>query len=200
MRTVVATTFGDSRPSVGGPFRGLGNSSSNLPRLLQIEDRPVSSVTKRCSLAHLSSMSDVRKTTIRRIRPTLCVRCGATLPPAANTGRPRIFCGPRCRKAAHDARRARKSEAFQVRVVDRAVVETVEIIRTVNEVHDIADCVRRVCGSPRGSTNVLTALSGLVRSGTLLTGGKWAPAVRSIVDLNRAIRDAAERDSGRRRR
>jgi hypothetical protein len=52
----------------------------------------------------------------------------------------------------------------------------------------------------RAVTNVLTALSGLVRSGTLQMDGKWAPAVRSIVELNRAIRDAAERGSGRRRR
>ena len=79
-------------------------------------------------------------------------------------------------------------------------METVEIVRTVNEHLDIAECVRRVCGSPRAITNVLTALSGLVRSRTMLTDGKWAPVVRSIVDLNRAIRDAAERESGRRRR
>ena len=176
------------------------SAETELPRLLQIEERHISSVTKRCSSAHLPSMSEVRKTAIRRIHPTLCIRCGATLPPAVNTGRPRIFCGPSCRKAAHDERRARKPEAFQVRVVDRAVVETVEIIRTVDEGHDIAECVRRVCGSPRAITNVLTALSGLVRSGTLLMGSKWAPAVRSIAGLNRAIRDAADRESRRSRR
>jgi ribosomal protein L40E len=167
---------------------------------LQIEDPPVSSVTKRGSVAHLPGMSDVQKVTTRRIPPTLCIRCGAALPPAAITGRPRVFCGPRCRKAAHDDRRARKPDAFQVRIVDSGVVEKVEIIRTVNEGHDIAECVRRVCGSSRATTNVLTALSGLVRSRTVLIDGKWAPVVRSIVDLNRAVRDAAERESGRRRR
>ena len=78
------------------------------------------------------------------------------------------------------------------------MVETVEIIRIVDEGHDIAECVRRVCGSPRAVTNVLTVLGGLVRSGTLLMGGKWAPVVRSIAEFNRAIRDAAERGSGRR--
>jgi hypothetical protein len=56
------------------------------------------------------------------------------------------------------------------------------------------------CESPRAVFNALTALSGLVRSGTLLIDGKWAPAVRSIVELNRAIRHAAERESRRRRR
>jgi hypothetical protein len=77
-------------------------------------------------------------------------------------------------------------------------VETVEIIRTVNEGHDIVECVRRVCGSPRAITNVLIALSGLVRSRTVLIDGKWAPVVRSIGDLNRAIRNSAETESGRR--
>ena len=86
-----------------------------------------------------------------------------------------------------------------MRIVDRDVVKTVETIRTVNEGHDIAECVRRVCGSPRATTNVLSALSGLVRSRTVMDG-KWAPVVRSIVDLNRSIRSAAERESGRRYR
>ena len=143
-------------------------------------------------------MSDLQKTTTRRIPPTLCIRCGATLPPAATTGRPRVFCGSSFRSAAHEDRRARNLEAFPVRIVDRGVVETVEIVRIVNEGHDIAECVRRVGGSPRATTNVLTALSGLVRSRTLLIDGKWAPVVRSIVNLYGAIRDAAERESGRR--
>jgi len=164
----------------------------------QIEDPPVSSVTIRGGLAHLPGMSDVQKPTIRRVPPTICIRCGATLPPAASTGRPRVFCGPRCRKAAQDHRRARKPEAFQVRIVDRDVVKTVEIIRTVTEGHDIAECVWRVCESPRATANVLAALCGLIRSHTVLMDGKWAPAVRSIVDQNRSIRNAAERESGRR--
>jgi ribosomal protein L40E len=171
-----------------------------LPRLLQIEDPPISSVTKRGSLAHLPTMSDVQKTTIRRVNSTLCIRCGATLPPAAGTGRPRVFCGPGCRKAAYDDRRSRKPEAFRIRIVDRAVVETVETIRNVYEGHDIAECVRRVCGSPRAVTNVVTALSGLIQSRTVLIDGKWAPVVRSIVDLDRAIRNAADREGRRWRR
>jgi len=42
---------------------------------------------------------------------------------------------------------------------------------------------RRVSGSPRVVTSLLTVLSGLVRSGTLPMCGKWAPAVLSIADL-----------------
>ena len=123
----------------------------------------------------------------------------ARLPQPATTGRPRVYCGPACRKAAYDDRRARTPEAFQVRVVERTVVETVETISTVDEGHDISECVRRVCGSPRGVTNVLSALEGLVRSGTLQFDGKWAPVVRAIAELNRAILDASSRDPWRRR-
>lgn len=144
-------------------------------------------------------MSIRQKTTIRRIPPARCIRCGASLPQPATTGRPRIYCGPGCRKAAYDDRRARRPEAFQVRVVDRAVVETVETISTVDEGHDIVECVKRVCGSPRAVTNVLSALSGLIRSGTLQVDGKWAPVVHTITQMNRAILNASERDRWHRR-
>ena len=62
------------------------NRTIELPRLLQIEGPPVSSVTEQCSLAHLPRMREVRKATVRRIIRTLCIRCGAALPPAASTG------------------------------------------------------------------------------------------------------------------
>ena len=172
-------------------------TSDPIPRLLQIEDFAVSSVTKRDSLAHLRSMSNRRRTTIRRIPPSRCARCAAALPRPATTGRPRVYCGPGCRKAAYDDRRARKPEAFQVRVVERTVVETVETISTIDEGHDIIECVRRVCGSPRAVTNVFSALSGLVRSRTLRLDGRWAPAVRALAQLNSAIRDSSERDPWR---
>jgi hypothetical protein len=142
-------------------------------------------------------MSSRQRTTVRRIPPSRCARCAAPLPRPATTGRPRIYCGPGCRKAAYDDRRARKPEAFQVRVVERTVVETVETISTIDEGHDIIECVRRVCGSPRAVTNVLSALSGLVGSGTVRLDGRWAPAVRAVAQLNYAIRDSSERDPWR---
>jgi hypothetical protein len=145
-------------------------------------------------------MSIRQKTTMRRIPPARCIRCGAWLPQPPTTGRPRLYCGPACRKAAYDDRRARKPEAFLVRVVDRTVVETVETISTVDEGHDIIECVRRVCGSPRAVTNVLSALSGLVLTGTIRLDGKWAPAARAITELLRAIRDSSEPSSWRGRR
>jgi hypothetical protein len=79
-------------------------------------------------------------------------------------------------------------------------METVETISTVDEGHDIVECVRRVCVSPRAVTNVLSALGGLVRSGTLQFDGKWGPVVRAIAELNRAILDASSRDPWRRKR
>ena len=86
-----------------------------------------------------------------------------------------------------------------MRIVDRTVVKTVEKIRTIDEGHDITECVRQVCGSPRAVANVLAAMTGLVRSDTLLLDNTWAPALRLIVDLNRAIQNAAERASRPRR-
>ncbi|SEN81530.1 hypothetical protein SAMN05216281_11532 [Cryobacterium luteum] len=85
-----------------------------------------------------------------------------------------------------------------MRIVDRTVVETVEMIRTIDDGHDIAECVRQVCGSPRAVANVLLALTSLARLDTLLLDNKWAPALRLIVDLNRAVQNAAERTSRRR--
>lgn len=76
-------------------------------------------------------------------------------------------------------------------------METVETLSTIDEGHDIIECVRRVCGSPRAVTNVLSALSGLVGSGTVRLDGKWAPAVRAVAQLNYAIRDSSERDPWR---
>ena len=128
------------------------------------------------------------KTTTRRISRTVCARCGTPLPTAATTGRPRVYCGPACRKAAYEDRRARKPEAFQVRIVERTVVETVEVTRTVDEGHDIVECVRRVCSSPRAVTNVLISVSGLAKAGTLQLDGKWQ---RALAELNRAMRHGA---------
>lgn len=138
-----------------------------------------------------------QKTTTRRIPPTRCARCGTPLPAAAATGRPRVYCGPACRKAAYDDRRARKPEAFQVRIVERTVVETVEITHTVDEGHDIVECVRRVSSSPRAVTNVLIGLSGLAKAGTLQLDGKWQPAARALAELNRAILHGVNHDPRR---
>lgn len=176
------------------PYRCTGQ------RLLQIEGAHVSSVTKQGRPAHLRDMNIRPNATTRRIPTTRCVRCDARLPTAAATGRPRIYCGPACRKAAYEDRRARKPEAFQVRIVERTVVESVETTRTVDEDHDIVECVRRVSSSPRAVTNVLAGASGLAKAGTMQLDGKWLPAARALAELNRAMLQGVNHDPRRRSR
>ena len=149
--------------------------------------------------AHLQSMSGRQKTTIQRIPLTRCAWCGSSLPTAASTGRPRLYCRPKCRKASYEDRRARKPGAFQVRVVERTVVETVESTPTIDEGHDVLGCVRRVCESPRAVTNVLIALNHQVRSGTMRFDGRWTPAFRALTELDRSVRAALDPDRRRRR-
>jgi hypothetical protein len=139
-------------------------------------------------------MSITHKTTTRRVPPSRCVRCDALLSPAATTGRPRIYCAPTCRKAAYEDRRARKPEAYQIRIVERTVVETVEVFRTVDEGHDMIECVRRVSSSPRAVTNVLIGVSGLAKAGTLQIDGKWLPAARALAELNQTVLHGLSRD------
>ena len=131
---------------------------------------------------------------------TRCARCGSALPAAAATGRPRVYCSPACRKAAYEDRRARKPEAFQIRVVDRTVERTVETTRTIDEGHDLPECVRRAAASPRAVTNILAVLTGMARTGTLQSDPRWASAARAITDLNRAfvhVQNQAGRRPGR---
>lgn len=132
-------------------------------------------------------MAERSRVSVRRIPPARCARCGSALPAAAATGRPRVYCSPACRKAAYEDRRARKPEAFQVRVVDRTIERTIETTRTVDEGHDLLECVRRVAASPRAVTNILASLAGAALTGTLQHDPRWAPAARAITDLNRAL-------------
>jgi hypothetical protein len=108
-----------------------------------------------------------------------------------------VFCSPACRKAAYEDRRARKPEAFQIRVVDRTIERTIETTRTIDEGHDLRECVRRAAASPRAVTNILAVLAGMARTGTLQHDPKWAPAARAITDLNRALIHA-QNEAGRR--
>lgn len=57
----------------------LFNAQIKLPRLLHVEDPAVSSLTKRCSLALLLSMSELQKFTIRRMTSTQCVMASLLL-------------------------------------------------------------------------------------------------------------------------
>jgi hypothetical protein len=151
-------------------------------------------VTKRRERGIIEAMSPPQKAISRHIAAGTCARCAAPLPTAATTGRPRVYCSPACRKAAYDDRRARKPGAFQVRLVERTIVETVETTPTVQESHDIAECARRVAGSPRAVTNILGGIAAQARAGALQLDPRWGPVARAIAGLNRALFESADRE------
>jgi hypothetical protein len=118
-----------------------------------------------------------------------CPQCGATLAPPAPTGRMRIWCSARCRKAAHKARRARRDGAFVVKIAERVVERTVERRKPVE--HGLNECVARVIGSPTACRNVVRALVPLVKDSTLLDDPKWSSTLRAIAGLEQAVIDTS---------
>lgn len=114
---------------------------------------------------------------------TSCAFCSGPMPPPAGTGRPAIFCSGACRKAAHEARRTRAPGAFEVKVVERVVVEN----------HDLAECTARVIASPAACRHVLQALTHLAADGTLGADPKWRPTHTAA----QVLTDAMPAPSGR---
>ena len=122
--------------------------------------------------------------TTRSVQPvTSCAFCGGPMPPPSATGRPAVFCSGACRKTAHEARRTGAPGAFEVKVVDRVVVES----------HDLAGCVARVIASPAASRRVLQALSALAADGTLGTDPKWRPTHEAAEGLGTVVSGAPSR-------
>ncbi len=104
-----------------------------------------------------------------------CAFCAGPMPPPAGTGRPAVFCSGACRKAAHEARRTARPDAFTVKVVDRVVVQS----------HDLPGCVAQVIVSPAACRHILVALTALAGDGTLDHDPKWRPtqgAAQGLVD------------------
>jgi hypothetical protein len=99
------------------------------------------------------------------------------MPSPTGRGRPAIYCSGACRKAAFEARRAGKERAFEVRTIDRVVVEE----------HDLTECVDRVTASPAACWRVLQALAVLAREGTLDSEQKWASTHAAVRALNAAF-------------
>ncbi len=93
-----------------------------------------------------------------------CVNCSGQMPPPAGRGRPAIYCSGACRKAAHEARRTGKPDAFTVKIVEQIVTEE----------RDLTECVARVTASPAACRRVLHALAQLARDGGLTSDPKWA--------------------------
>ncbi|GAC1385883.1 MAG: hypothetical protein NVSMB48_23690 [Marmoricola sp.] len=61
------------------------------------------------------------------------------MPPVKATGRIPIYCSDACRKAAYEARRLRKPQAFTVKVVETKT--------TVEELHSAETCANRLLES-----------------------------------------------------
>lgn len=116
-----------------------------------------------------------------------CQHCGGKMPASKPTGRTRLYCSAACRKAAYEARRARRPDATRVKVVDRVVVERHETTKVIDEGHNLLKCVLNVTQSPRACANVVGHLAGMARNKELLEANEWAPTVRAIEDLFAAI-------------
>lgn len=101
--------------------------------------------------------------TNRTLKPaTTCANCGGPMPSPRGRGRPAIYCSGACRKAAHEARRTGKPDAFEVKIVERTVVTE----------HDLTECVNRVVGSPAACRKVLYELAHMAENHQL-RDPKW---------------------------
>lgn len=84
------------------------------------------------------------------------------MPSPQRRGRPAVYCTGACRKAAHEARRTGKPDAFEVKIVERIVVTE----------HDLTECVNRVVGSPAACRKVLYELARMAENHQL-RDPKW---------------------------
>ena len=93
------------------------------------------------------------KPTTRAVRrgPEVCTLCGERMPPVHRTGRIPIYCSDACRKAAYEARRLRKPDAFTVKVV--------ETTTTTEITHAVETCAAKVLDSPWETRKLLVELA-----------------------------------------
>jgi hypothetical protein len=103
--------------------------------------------------------------------------CGGPDAPSRAHRSPAVYCRDACRKAAYEARRRGRPEAFTVKLVEKVVVES----------HNLAECTTNAIGSPAGCKRVLQALAALHREGTLGTDLRWLPVHRAAVELAYAL-------------
>lgn len=121
-----------------------------------------------------------------------CCHCGTALPPSKGTGRPRVYCSARCRKAAYDDRRAQKPDAAHVVVADLVIRQTVQTVSYVE--HKRIECVRAVLSDPQAIYQALRGLSRQVGSRALTPDqDAFANLARSADYLNQAFIRAARR-------
>ncbi|TIC89104.1 hypothetical protein E8D34_00950 [Nocardioides sp. GY 10113] len=110
--------------------------------------------------------------------PGACAHCRQPFErPPARVGRMRVYCSDRCRRAAWDARARPGSDGVRVVMVERVVVEAV----------DLNECSRRVAESPVACRNVLRALQDLAEAGRLDSDPKWERAYKAFLDLRATL-------------
>ena len=85
-----------------------------------------------------------------------CPRCGRPVEWAGH-GRRSVWCSQVCRRAAYEERRAARSGAIAVRVVEREKVT--ERVRIQLREPTLAECVERVLASPRACREVVNGLT-----------------------------------------
>lgn len=93
--------------------------------------------------------------------PTACARCGAKLENPKSMGRPRVYCSPVCRKAAHEDRRSGSASAVKVQVVERIVTEVRE--RRVDVTHPHKTCVQALFDDETALVEAVRALTARIR-------------------------------------
>lgn len=133
-----------------------------------------------------------RDRTIRVARttelPTKCARCGTKLEGVKNTGRPRLYCSPACRKAAYEDRRAHRDVAVQVKVVEKVVTEVRE--RRIEVPHPRSDCVKAVLADDDAMLAVVWTLTTLVRDHTRSAYSAGEPRFKNLSYHAEALREA----------
>lgn len=113
---------------------------------------------------------------LRRSGPAICIMCGGSMPPIKPQGRIPIYCSTHCRKAAYEARREARPEAFEVKVIQT---------RTVAD-HPLNTCVDNAMGSPKAFRRMLTELARMLDHDQL-TDPRWQPLETEITRLRNAL-------------
>jgi len=118
-----------------------------------------------------------------------CPRCGRPVEWAGRGRRP-LWCSQVCRRAAYEERRAARSGAIAVRVVEREKVT--ERVRIQLREPTLAECVERVLASPRACREVVNGLTAQAVHGHLGSGAHTA-TVAAIERLVQALINAGTR-------
>ena len=114
--------------------------------------------------------------------PTKCARCGTRFTEFKATGRPRLYCGPACRKAAYEDRRAHREGAVQVQLVEKVVTEVRE--RRHDVTHPKSGCVDAVLKDDAAQLLVVRTLIDNVRD---FDNKAYSTNTRRFWDLHSAV-------------